>query len=110
MKRTLKVDDSLDVFTVHGVGGMLGTLLAGILSSPDLGIFSGYGFGKDIQSIGAQLNVQLLGVLATVIYTAVLTWGILKIVQMLIGLRVTQEEEMQGLDITQHEERGYDYL
>lgn len=110
MKRTLKVDDSLDVFPVHGVGGMLGTLLAGILSSPDLGIFSGYGFGKDIQSIGAQFNVQLLGVLATVIYTAVLTWGILKIVQMLIGLRVTQEEEMQGLDITQHEERGYDYL
>lgn len=110
LKRKLKVDDSLDVFPVHGVGGMLGTLLAGVLASPDLGIFSGYGFGKDIQSIGAQLNVQFIGVLATVTYTAVLTWAILKGIELLIGLRVTQEEETQGLDITQHEERGYDYL
>ncbi len=110
MKRTLKVDDSLDVFPVHGVGGMLGTLLAGVFASPALGIFSGYGFGSGIQSIDAQLSVQLTGVLATVAYTAILTWVILKVVQMLVGLRVTPEEEMQGLDITQHEERGYDYL
>lgn len=110
LKRKLKVDDSLDVFPVHGVGGMLGTLSAGILASPNLGLFSGSGFGSGIQSISAQLSVQFLGVLATVTYTAVLTWGILKIVQLLVGLRVTQEEETQGLDITQHEERGYDYL
>ncbi len=110
MKRTLKIDDSLDVFPVHGVGGMLGTLLAGVFASPALGIFSGYGFGSGNQSIDAQLSVQLTGVLATVAYTAILTWVILKVVQMLVGLRVTPEEEMQGLDITQHEERGYDYL
>lgn len=110
MKRTLKIDDSLDVFPVHGVGGMLGTLLAGVFASPALGIFSGYGFGSGNQSIDAQLSVQLTGVLATVAYTAILTWVILKVVQVLVGLRVTPEEEMQGLDITQHEERGYDYL
>ncbi len=110
LKRKLKVDDSLDVFPVHGVGGILGTLSAGILASPNLGLFSGSGFGNGIQSISAQLSVQFLGVLATVIYTAVLTWSILHVVQLLVGLRVTQEEETQGLDITQHEERGYDYL
>jgi len=49
-------------------------------------------------------------VIATIVYTAILTWGILKVVEMFVGLRVSQEEEMQGLDITQHEERGYDYL
>ncbi len=110
IKRKLKIDDSLDVFPVHGVGGILGTLLAGIFASPDLGIFSGSGFAKGIFSIGAQMSVQIIGVIATIVFTAVLTWGILKVVEMLVGLRVSPEEEMQGLDITQHEERGYDYL
>lgn len=110
IKRQLKIDDSLDVFPVHGVGGILGTLLAGIFASPDLGIFSGSGFAKDISSMSAQMTVQIIGVAAVFIYTAILTWGILKIVEMFVGLRVSPEEEMQGLDITQHEERGYDYL
>lgn len=110
IKRGLKIDDSLDVFPVHGVGGIIGTLLAGVFASPNLGIFSGYGFSAGIESIGVQLGVQAIGVLATFAYTAVLTWGILKLVDFMVGLRVTQEEEMQGLDITQHEERGYDYL
>lgn len=110
IKRKLKIDDSLDVFPVHGVGGILGTLLAGIFASPDLGIFSGSGFAKDISSIGAQMSVQIIGVVATIVYTAILTWGILKAIEVFVGLRVSQEEEMQGLDITQHEERGYDYL
>jgi Amt family ammonium transporter len=110
IKRGLKIDDSLDVFPVHGVGGIIGTLLAGIFASPNIGIFSGYGFGAGIESIGMQLGVQAIGVLATFVYTAILTWGILKLVDFMVGLRVTHEEEMQGLDITQHEERGYDYL
>ncbi|MEY3218762.1 MAG: hypothetical protein RIT27_119 [Pseudomonadota bacterium] len=110
IKRKLKIDDSLDVFPVHGVGGILGTLLAGVFASPELGIFSGSGFAKDISSMSSQMTVQMIGVIATIVYTAVLTWGILKMIEMFVGLRVSQEEEMQGLDITQHEERGYDYL
>lgn len=110
VKRKLKIDDSLDVFPVHGVGGMLGTLLAGIFASPALGVFSGYGFAQGIQTMGAQVGVQLIGITAVLLYTAIVTWIILMIVKMWIGLRVSSEEEMQGLDITQHEERGYDYL
>jgi Amt family ammonium transporter len=110
IKRGLKIDDSLDVFPVHGVGGIIGTLLAGVFASPNIGIFSGYGFSAGIENMGVQFGIQTIGVLATFIYTAVLTWGILKLVDFMVGLRVTQEEEMQGLDITQHEERGYDYL
>ncbi|MGB5671464.1 MAG: ammonium transporter [Sedimenticolaceae bacterium] len=108
MKRVLKIDDSLDVFPVHGVGGILGTLLAGVFSSVELGVFSGYGFADGIGSIGGQLYVQLVGVLATVVFTAVMTFGILKLVGALLGLRVGEEQETEGLDIVMHEERGYD--
>ncbi len=110
IKRQLKIDDSLDVFPVHGVGGILGTLLAGVFASPALGIFSGYGFANGIQTVGAQLSVQLIAVVAVFLYTAILTWLILQIIEKLVGLRVSHEDEVQGLDITQHEERGYDYL
>jgi len=110
IKRRLKIDDSLDVFPVHGVGGMLGTLLAGVFASPNLGIFSGSGFAKGVSSISEQLVIQGIGVVAVLVYTAVLTAIILKVVELFVSLRVSQEEEMQGLDITQHEERGYDYL
>ncbi len=110
IKRVLKIDDSLDVFPVHGVGGVLGTLLAGVFSATSLGVFSGYGFAEGIASMGSQLYVQFIGVAAGVIFTAVVTWVLLKLVDMLIGLRVTHEEEIQGLDITMHEERGYDIL
>jgi len=110
IKRVLKIDDSLDVFPVHGVGGILGTLLAGVFSATSLGVFSGFGFNTDagIESMGGQLSVQAIGVVATVAFTAVVTWILLKVVDMLLGLRVTHEEEIEGLDIALHEERGYD--
>lgn len=108
IKRVLKIDDSLDVFPVHGVGGILGTILAGVFSATGLGVFSGYGFADGITSMGGQMKVQLIGVIATIIFTAVVSWIILKVVDAVIGLRVTEEEEIQGLDIALHEERGYD--
>ncbi|PVV06835.1 MAG: ammonia channel protein [gamma proteobacterium symbiont of Ctena orbiculata] len=107
LKQVLKIDDSLDVFPVHGVGGMLGTILAGVFSSTSLGVFSGYGFADGIDSMGGQVYVQVIGVLATVAFTAVATFVILKVVDALLGLRVNKEQEIQGLDIALHEERGY---
>ncbi len=104
LKRTLRIDDSLDVFPVHGVGGILGIVLTGVFASKLLGVFSGQ---HDID-IGNQVGVQAIGALATLAYTAVLTWGILKVVDMVTGIRVTEDEETEGLDLTQHEERGYD--
>ncbi len=110
IKQKLKIDDSLDVFPVHGVGGIIGTLLAGVFASTGLGLFSGQGFLKDsITSIGQQVTVQAIGVGATIAYTAIATFILLKIVSVLTGgLRVTADEESQGLDIVDHEERGYD--
>jgi len=108
LKNVLKVDDSLDVFPVHGVGGMLGTLLAGVFCSPALGIFSGNGFSDGIDSIGGQLAVQATGVVATLVYAGILTFALLKIVNAIVGLRVDADEETQGLDLVLHDERGYD--
>ncbi|MEZ5572657.1 MAG: ammonium transporter [Halioglobus sp.] len=108
IKNRLKIDDSLDVFPVHGVGGMLGTLLAGVFCSTQLGIFSGNGFSDGIESIGGQLMVQAIGVAATFAYTAVVTFVILKLVDMMVGLRVDSDSETQGLDLVLHDERGYD--
>lgn len=108
IKNKLKIDDSLDVFPVHGVGGILGTLLAGVFCSTQLGVFSGNGFSDGIESIGGQLLVQATGVVSTFVYTAVVTWAILKLVDMMIGLRVDGDEETQGLDLVLHDERGYD--
>ncbi|MBT2969800.1 MAG: ammonium transporter [Candidatus Thiodiazotropha sp. (ex Ctena orbiculata)] len=110
LKQALKIDDSLDVFPVHGVGGILGTLLAGIFSSTSLGVFSGYGFAEGIESMGGQVYVQAVGVVATVLFTAVATFAILKLVDALLGLRVNKEEEIEGLDIVLHEERGYNEI
>jgi len=108
IKRILKIDDSLDVFPVHGVGGILGTLLAGVFSATTLGVFSGYGFAEGIETMAEQVQVQFIGVISTIVFTAVVTWVILKVIDALIGLRVTEEEEIEGLDIVCHEERGYD--
>ena len=108
LKQVLKIDDSLDVFPVHGVGGILGTLLAGIFCSTQLGIFSGNGFSDGIDSIGGQLLVQATGVVATFAYTLVATFIILKLVDMMVGLRVDSDDEIQGLDLVLHDERGYD--
>lgn len=108
LKQVLKVDDSLDVFPVHGVGGILGTLLAGVFCSTQLGIFSGNGFSDGIQSIGGQFMVQATGVVSVLLYTVVATYLILKLVDAVIGLRVEDEHETQGLDLVLHDERGYD--
>ena len=107
IKQKLKIDDSLDVFPVHGVGGFLGTLLAGLFASSQLGLFSGQGLDG---SIGSQLGVQFIGAVATVIYTAVITLIILKVVDAIIGLRVDAEVETEGLDIRLHNEQGYNDL
>jgi len=109
IKQKLKIDDSLDVFPVHGVGGILGTLMVGIFASKELGIFSGQGgWDRESIAIAEQLQTQFIGVVATVAYTAIATYIILKVVDAINGLRVTEEQEQQGLDIVSHEERGYD--
>ena len=108
LKNRLRIDDSLDVFPVHGIGGMLGMLMAGIFCSPNLGIFSGNGFSEGIDSIAGQLGVQATGVAATFAYTLVASWVLFKIVDVLVGLRVDDDEETIGLDLVLHDERGYD--
>jgi Amt family ammonium transporter len=85
------------------VGGILGTIMAGIFVSAGLG---GAGYAEGV-TMGSQVGVQLLGVIATVVFTAVVTFVILKLVDAVLGLRVTDEEETEGLDINQHDERGY---
>ena len=107
IKQKLKIDDSLDVFPVHGVGGILGTILAGVFASSELGLFSGQGLAEGM-TIASQVNVQVIGVVATFAYTAVATWIILKIVDVVTGLRVSAEQEQQGLDLISHDEKGYD--
>ena len=108
IKQKLKIDDSLDVFPVHGIGGILGTLLAGVFSSTQLGVFSGYGFAAVNDTMIDQLGVQIIGVVATFTYTAVVTWLLFVIIRKLLGgLRVSTEQEVNGLDLSEHEETGY---
>ncbi len=107
IKQKFRIDDSLDVFPVHGVGGVLGTFLAGIFASNELGLFSGQGLA-DGMTIGSQLLVQLTGIGATFAYAGIATYVLLKITSLLLGLRVTSEEETEGLDIVFHNEAGYD--
>ncbi len=106
IKQKFKIDDSLDVFPVHGVGGILGTLMAGVFASSELGLFSGQGLAEGT-TIASQVGVQFIGVVVTFAYTAIATYIILKVVEMMVGLRVSPEEEQQGLDISAHEEIGY---
>ena len=108
LKNRLNIDDSLDVFPVHGVGGMLGLFMAGIFCSPALGIFSGNGFSDGISTIGGQLGIQLTGIAATFVYTAIVSWILLRVVDAIVTVRVDQEDETAGLDIVLHDERGYD--
>ena len=104
IKRLLGYDDSLDVFGVHAVGGIIGAILTGVFCAEGLG---GVGFGDGITGIGGQVWVQLIGVTATVIYSGVVSFVILKGVDALVGLRVADDEETEGLDLSQHDERGY---
>lgn len=107
LKHGLKIDDSLDVFPVHGVGGIIGTLLAGVFASADLGVFSGKGFAAGV-SMGHQLWVQAVGVAAVFAFSAVVSWLLLKLTACLVGLRVSRDEETEGLDLVLHNEAGYD--
>ena len=108
IKRVLKIDDSLDVFPVHGVGGILGSLAVAVFASTGLGAFSGYGFADGIASISGQLSVQAIAVVSTIAFTAVMTFVILKLVGLVTGgLRVDEEAEVEGLDVASHEEKGY---
>jgi len=105
IKNKFKIDDSLDVMPVHGVGGALGTILCGVFAAEALG---GFGFANEGWGMGDQLWVQFVGVALTVIYCAIATFIILKVVGMLTGgLRVDEDEETEGLDIVSHDERGY---
>ena len=104
VRRVLKLDDSLDVFAVHGVGGMLGIMLTGILASA---VFGGVGFGPE-SSVLHQLWVQAVGVGVTAVWAGVLSAIILTVVRMIVGLRVSEAEETTGLDMAHHGERGYD--
>lgn len=101
LKRKLGYDDSLDAFGVHGIGGIVGAILTGVFAAPALG-----GFGT-VTDIAAQVWIQCKGVGFTVIYTAIVTFIILKVLDAVMGLRVTEEEEAVGLDLAQHNERGY---
>lgn len=107
IKQKFKIDDSLDVFPVHGVGGVLGTLLAGVFASDQLGVFSGQGYNEGM-TMGSQVGVQVIGVLATFTYTAVVTFVLLKIITAVMGFRVDSDQETMGLDLALHDERGYD--
>lgn len=103
IKSVLKIDDSLDVFPVHGVGGALGTILAAVFVSSAWG-GAGYAEGK---ALGSQLGVQVLGVLVTAVYAGVVSFILLKLIGIFAPLRVSAETEQQGLDIVQHGETGY---
>ncbi len=105
IKRSLKIDDSLDVFPVHGVGGALGMLATAVFASSSIGVFSGQGIDA---TMGGQFVTQLIGVLVVLVYTAIITWLLLKITEALVGNRVSSDEEVGGLDLASHNERGYD--
>jgi Amt family ammonium transporter len=102
LKRMLGADDSLDVFGVHGVGGILGAVLTGVFSAASLG-----GIKGDDYSIGSQVLIQIEGVIITMVVSAIVAFIAYKIADMVMGLRVTEEEEREGLDITSHGETAY---
>ncbi len=111
LKRMLGADDSLDVFGVHGVGGIVGALLTGVFAAPSLGGTGVYDYVTNKvgegYSIGAQVWIQLQGVLVTVVWSAVVAFIAFKLIDLVIGLRVSEEEEREGLDISSHGETAY---
>jgi Amt family ammonium transporter len=102
LKRMLGVDDSLDVFGVHGIGGIVGALLTGVFTAPGLGGTGGADF-----AMGHQLWVQTEGVLITIVWSAIVSVIAYKIADVVIGLRVTEDQEREGLDIVSHGESAY---
>ena len=113
LKRLLNVDDSLDVFGVHGVGGILGALLTGVFASPDLGGTGVWDYVANAvtpdYSIAAQVKIQAIGVITTIVWSGVVSAVAFFIVDKLVGLRVPVEAEREGLDLTSHGERAYNY-
>ncbi len=105
LKHNLGYDDSLDAFGVHGIAGIVGALLTGIFCAPGLG---GAGFPEGVPGMGAQFLLQAVGVVVTVAYCGIISSILLKIIDAVIGLRVSDEDEETGLDLALHEERGYD--
>jgi ammonium transporter, Amt family len=103
LKRVLHIDDSLDVSPVHGVGGVVGTLLTGVFAATALG---GAGFTVQ-QDMLSQLGVQALGIGAAILWCGGVTWLLLKVLDVALGLRVSEEQESEGLDLAAHGERGY---
>ena len=104
IKRGLKIDDSLDVFPVHGVGGALGVLLTAVFFASSLGGPAEAGY-----AMGSQFAIQAVGVVATVVWCGTVSYILLKVLDSLIGLRVTPDEETEGLDLVSHDERGYSF-
>ncbi|MGK0172122.1 MAG: Amt family ammonium transporter [Gammaproteobacteria bacterium] len=102
VKRVFRIDDSLDVFPVHGVGGIVGTILAGVF----VATLGGIGLAEGV-SMSAQVTTQVIGVLATALWCGVITYIVLKVLDALGGLRVNEDDETEGLDLVLHEERGY---
>ena len=101
IKKILLIDDSLDVFPVHGVGGILGTLLTGVFAASTYG-----GVGLE-NSISEQVTIQFIGVVFTIIWCGIFTYIALKVTDSLVGLRISDENEETGIDLTEHGEKGY---
>jgi Amt family ammonium transporter len=102
-KRAFGYDDSLDAFGVHGVGGIIGALLTGVFVADG---FGGVGLGEGM-TIVSQVGLQVVGIGATIVYCGVVSFIILKVLDSVIGLRVSEEEEQEGLDLVLHDEQGY---
>jgi Amt family ammonium transporter len=102
MKRALGYDDSLDAFGVHGIGGIVGALLTGVFASEQF-----RGAGLELDTVGAQVIAQSKSIVFTILYSGALSYAILKAVDLVVGLRVTPDDEEQGLDVALHEETGY---
>ena len=111
LKRLLGADDTLDVFGVHGVGGIVGALLTGVFASPSLGGTGVYDYVANAvaadYSIKGQVWIQLQAVITTIIWSGVVSVIAFKLVDIVVGLRVTEEEEREGLDISSHGETAY---
>ncbi|MCY1302173.1 Ammonium transporter [compost metagenome] len=103
MKKRLGYDDSLDVFGLHGIGGMVGAILTGVFCVPELGGF------VEGSSIGTQVWAQTKGVLVSIVYCFALSWVILKVTDRLVGLRADESVEELGLDLAEHNERAYNH-
>jgi Amt family ammonium transporter len=104
VKNRLRIDDSLDVFAVHGIGGMLGSLLVAIFALPALG---GSGFGHQL-TISGQLEAQAVGIVAAAAWSALCTFFVIKLLGEAVGVRASIEDQRQGLDLATHGERAYD--